>query len=77
MDCKINNCHLYDKDCFFQTILVRQPDPKTGCSYYRRIKKGKFELKEDEIISENPKKKKVGAKRGRKKKENNSLQEIM
>ena len=82
MDCEITKCFLYDKDCFFRTILVKKPDPTTGCSYFRsygrKIKKGKVELDADgNPISKGKRKEKVVRKRRGPKKEENSLQEIM
>lgn len=41
IDCQIINCNLYHEDCFFKTILVKKPDPKNGCSYFRKLKKEK------------------------------------
>lgn len=81
MDCEIIKCHNYDKDCFFKTILVKKPDPKTGCSYFRKMgKTNKFESDENEnelIQVKKPKKEKVPAKKGKKKKEDNSLKELL
>jgi len=49
MDCGITRCYNYDKECFFKTVLVRKPDPKKGCSYFRNMKKKeKTQLDEEE-----------------------------
>jgi len=85
MDCEITNCHLYNKDCFFKTILIKKPDPKTGCSYYRRIKKGKVEIESELDDNKNKirktcsdkKQKKKEKKEKKRKKEKNSLQDIL
>lgn len=39
MDCGVKQCSNYNNDCFFKTILVKKPDPKTGCSYFRKLKR--------------------------------------
>jgi len=84
MDCGITHCYNYEKECFFKTILVRKPDPKTGCSFFRHMKK-----KEKPLLDENgnkirktrvdkgqkrENKEKKGKKRNKKE---NSLKEIM
>ena len=81
MNCEITGCDNYTKDCFFQTILVKKPDPKNGCSYYRKMKKSKkveYDEKGNKIRKERADKGQKRGKKGRKKhKEENSLQEIM
>ena len=84
MDCGITRCYNYDKECFFKTILVKKPDPKTGCSYFRKMKKlEKPELDENgnkirKTRADKGQKREKKEKKGKKrKKEENSLQEIM
>lgn len=80
MDCQVTNCYLYNKDCFYKTILVRKPDPKNGCSYYRKMKKENksVDIDKKDIINNQPDKKKKKEKPTKKrKKEANSLKELL
>jgi len=85
MDCGITNCHNYGQNCFFQTILIRKPDPKTGCSYCREMKKKNASVEYDENgnkirktrADKGQKREKPEKKVKKRKKEENSLSEIM
>jgi len=79
MDCGVTNCENYNKECFIQTVLVRKPDPKTGCSYFRKLKK-KQKNSSDQTQTTNDAagyKSKTQKKKLKSKKEKNSLKEIM
>jgi thioredoxin-related protein len=80
MDCEVTNCAKYNIDCFFKTILVRKPDPKTGCSYCRKLKKQEKNVDEQEndiTKTQVDKRQKKEKKEKKRKKEENSLQEII
>lgn len=80
IDCEIKDCYLYE-DCFYKTVLVRKPDPKTGCSYYRKFKKKNSNVEYDEngnkIRKTRADKGQKREKEKKRKKEENSLQEIL
>lgn len=81
IECQVTNCYLH-KDCFFKTVFVRNPDPKTGCSYFRKLKNEKTTITYDDNGN---KKRKTRADKGQKrdkkakkrKMESNLLQDIL